>query len=140
MLRNNMAALRGSVVAYQPISRNDTFTPAGLQLLLAKALANIDAFRASYGTMAIWNIAGCIPSAAGNPRQIEAFTDMRSRLLTAAQSSGTKLIDACTVIGRPEAPWLYRAGMSDDDTHPNFVAAETVVPMAKAALRQLIDP
>jgi hypothetical protein len=30
--------------------------------------------------------------------------------------------------------------MSDDDTHPNFVATETVVPMATTALRKLIEP
>jgi hypothetical protein len=139
MLRNNMAALRGSFVSYQPLSRNDAFVASGLQLLLAKALANVDAFRASYGSAAIWNIAGCIPSARDNARQTQAFTDMRSRLLALGPSSGMPLIDAPAVIGQAEAPWLYRAGMSDDDTHPNFAAAEAVVPMAKAALRQLID-
>jgi hypothetical protein len=140
MLRNNMAALRGSFVAYQPISRNDTFNAAGLQLLLAKALANADAFRASYGSATLWNIAGCIPSAEGNPRQTHAFTDMRSRLQALTLSSGVPLIDAPAVIGQPDSPWLYRAGMSDDDTHPNFAAAETVVPRATAALRKLIGP
>jgi hypothetical protein len=99
MLRNNMAALRVSFVAYQPISRNDAFNAAGLQLLLAKALANVDAFRASYGSAALWNIAGCIPSADGNPRQMHAFTDMRSRLQALALSLEVPLIDAPTVIG-----------------------------------------
>jgi hypothetical protein len=138
MLRDNMAALRGSFVSYQPISRNDAFIAAGLQLLLAKALANVDAFRASYGSAAIWNIAGCIPSADGNAAQIHAFTDMRSRLQALARSSGVSLIDAPSVIGQADFPWLYRPGMSDDESHPNFTAVETVVPMAKAALRQLI--
>lgn len=140
MLRHNMAALRASFVSYQPISRNDTFTAAGLQLLLAKALANADAFRASYGSAVVWNIAGCIPSADGNARQSHAFTDMRCRLQALAQSSGVPLIDAPAVIGQVELPWLYRAGMSDDNTHPNFAAAEAVVPMASAALRSLIGP
>jgi hypothetical protein len=140
MLRNNMAALRGSFVSYQPLSRNDAFSEAGLHLLLAKALANVDAFRASYGTAAMWNIAGCIPSADGNAGQMHAFTDMRSRLQALARSSGMPLIDAPAVIGQAETPWLYGPGMSDDDTHPNFVASEAVVPMATAALRQLIDP
>ncbi len=138
MLRNNMAALRGSFVAYQPISRNDGFVAAALHLLLAKALANVDAFRASYGTTALWNIAGIIPSADGNAGQIHAFTDMRSRLQALARSSGMPLIDAPAVIGQPEAPWLYRSGMTDDDTHPNFAAAEAIVPMARAALQQVI--
>jgi hypothetical protein len=138
MLRHNMAALRGSFVSYQPISRNDTFSAAGLQLLLAKALANVDAFRTGYGSLALWNIAGCIPSADGNARQVHAFTDMRSRLQAHAQSSGMPLIDAPAVIGQADFPWLYRAGMSDDNTHPNFPAAEAVVPIAKAALRMLI--
>jgi hypothetical protein len=139
MLRNNMPALRGSFVSYQPISRNDTFTTAGLQLLLAKALGNVDAFRASYGTSAMWNIAGCIPSADGNTRQTDAFTDMRCRLQALARLSGMPLIDAPAVIGQTERSWLYRAGMSDDNTHPNFAAAETVVPLANAVLRQLAD-
>jgi hypothetical protein len=138
MLRNNMPALRGSFVAYQPISRNDGFIAAALHLLLAKALANVDAFRAGYGTVALWNIAGIIPTADGDARQIHAFTDMRSRLQALARSSGMPLIDAPAVIGQPEAPWLYRAGMTDDDTHPNFTAAEAIVPMARAALRQVI--
>ena len=138
MLRNNMSTLRGSFVSYQPLSRNDTFTAPGLQLLLAKALANVDVFRAHYGSAALWNIAGCIPSADGNARQVEAFTDMRSRLQAVARSTGMPLIDAPAVIGQPDQPWLYRDGMSDDNTHPNFAAAEAVVPMAKAALRQLL--
>jgi hypothetical protein len=137
-LRNNMAALRGSFVSYQTISRNDAFVAAGLQLLLAKALANADAFRACYGSAAMWNIAGCIPSADGNPSQIHAFTDMRSRLQALARSSGMPLIDAPSMIGQADFPWRYRPGMSDDESHPNFAAVETVVPMAKAALRQLI--
>lgn len=138
MLRNNMSALRGSFVSYQPISRNDTFTAAGLQLLLAKALANVDAFRANYGSAAMWNIAGCVPSADGNARQVQAFTDMRSRLQALARSSAMPLIDAPAAIGRTDMPWLYCDGMSDDNTHTNFAAAEAVVPMAKAALCQLI--
>jgi hypothetical protein len=138
MLRHNMAALRGSFVSYQPISRNDTFTKAGLQLLLAKALANMDGFRLDYGSAAIWNIAGCIPSADGNARQVDGFTDMRSRLRVHAEDSRIPLIDAPAVIGQADCPWLYRAGMSDDNIHPNFAAAEAVVPMAKAALRLLI--
>ena len=138
VLRNNMPALRGSFVSYQPISRNDTFTASGLHLLLAKALANVDAFRAGYGSAAIWNIAGCIPSADGNVRQVHAFTDMRSRLQALARSSGMPLIDAPAAIGQADMPWLYRDGMSDDDTHTNFAAAEAVVPMATAALREVI--
>lgn len=140
MLRNNMAALRGSFVAYQPMSRNDWFTTAGLQLLLAKSLANADAFRASYGSAALWNIAGCIPTADGDVRQSHAFSDMRARLQALARSSGVPLIDAPAVIGLPDLPWLYRDGMSDDGVHPNFAAAEAVVPLARAALRALIDP
>jgi hypothetical protein len=138
MLRNNMPALRGSFVAYQPISRNDGLAAATLHLLLAKALANVDAFRASHGTTALWNIAGLIPSADGDARQVHAFTDMRSRLQGLARSSGMPLIDAPAVIGQPEAPWLYRAGMTDDNTHPNFTAAEAIVTMARKALRQVI--
>jgi hypothetical protein len=139
-LRNNMAALRGSFVSYQPLSRNDAFIASGLHLLLAKALANIDAFRASYGSAALWNIAGCIPSADSDTRHVHAFNDMRDRLQTFARASGVPLIDAPAVIGQAEFPWRYRDGMSDDRDHPNFLAAETVVPMAKAALRQLIGP
>ncbi len=139
MLRNNMAALRGSFVSYQPLSRNDTFTAAGLQLLLAKALANADDFRMRYGTVPMWNIPGCTPSAHGISWQTHAFTDMRSRLQALARSSGMPLIDTPAVIGQPNLPWLYRPGMSHDDTHPNFMAAEAVVPMARAALLQMID-
>jgi hypothetical protein len=139
MLRNNMAALRGSFVAYQPISRNDAFTTAGQQLLLAKALANVDAFRTSYGSAAIWNIAGCMPAVGDIARRVHAFTDMRARLQALALSSGMPLIDGPALIGQTDCPWLYREGMSDDGDHPNFAAAEAVVPMARAALRQVIE-
>lgn len=135
MLRNNVAAIRPSVVAYQPLSRNDGSSAATMQTLLAKAIANADTFRQAYGTAAILNSAGCQPSFRGNATAIAAFQDMRTRMASIAAASGIPLIDAPSVIGRPTEPWMYIDGLSDDNTHPNYQGVELVVPQARDTLK-----
>ena len=140
MLRKNAPALLPDIVAYQPLSRNDGFNVDAMQTLLAKATTDAAAFSREYGSKIIWNIAGCEPSADGRDVAIMAFNEMRSRLQALAAADGTPLIDAPAVVGniRDGSPWNYIPGYSDDNTHPNYAAAEAIVPQAREALRQLI--
>jgi hypothetical protein len=138
LLLKNMAALHPSVIAYQPLSRNDGPGAATLQLLLARALAVAEQARDQFGATMMFNSAGCEPSWDGNVMAIAGFVDLRARLQAIARASGVPLIDGPAVLGQPNAPWNYRPGVSDDNTHPNFAGAELVVPLARAALTQAI--
>ncbi|WP_158923691.1 SGNH/GDSL hydrolase family protein [Acidisphaera sp. S103] len=137
LLTNNAASLRPSVVTAQPISRNDGFTTASIEMLIARKLALLDAL-SSYGTELIWNIPAC-SSLNGNAQQIEIFKAMRHNLLAAGCTAGTPVIDAPAIIGHlaADAPWDYAPGYSDDNLHPNTAGVEAVVAAATAALRQL---
>lgn len=140
LLRNNMAALMPSAVAYQPLSRNDGATTAILNRLFAQALADAATSQAQYGTKFILNMAGCEPSFDGNATAQAAFLDSRSRHLALA-AQGVPVIDGVSVLGNVAgaAPWDYvSSSYSDDNTHPNYTGAELVVPLAKAALRRVI--
>jgi hypothetical protein len=138
LLRTNMAALHPSVIAYQPLSRNDGAGAATLQLLLARVLSVAEDARAILGTGLIFNSAGCEPSWSGNPQAIAGFVDLRSRLQAIAKFSGVPLIDGPSVLGQPDEPWNYLPGLSDDNTHANFAGAELVVPLARQALSQIL--
>jgi hypothetical protein len=141
MLSLNAAALRPSLIAYQPISRNDTYTIAGLEQLLAQSLGLKETYGVAYGSRAIWNIAGLEPTSDGNAPQIAAFTDMRARLLALGANSSTPVIDAASVIGNVAggAPWDYLPGFTDADAlHPNMAGSQAIMPQAVAALHQLI--
>jgi hypothetical protein len=138
LLRNNVAAIRPSIAAFSPNSRNDAanLTAAATQVLMAKAMANADTFKAAYGTVPILNSAGCQPSIDGNSTLIAGFNDVQARMV----ACGLPLINGPAVIGNNAgaAPWDYLAGYSDDNTHPNSAGAEAIVPQATAVLRQLI--
>jgi hypothetical protein len=138
MLSNNMAALRPSIAAHQPLSRNDGWT--NMHMLLAASLAFADQMSVAYGTKTIWNMAGCECSAAKKSTSMAAFTDMRGRLLELAMNSGAAVIDTPSVIGNVAngAPWDYLPGYSNDASHINYAGAEALVPQARAILRKLI--
>jgi len=139
LLANNVAALRPGILLHQPISRNDTFTAAGVQTLLAKSLALASQYRQQFGASTIWNIPGCAPSADGDATQIAAFNDMRLRLQSVAGASGIPLIDGPSVIGQSAAPWDYVAGASDDNLHPNYTGVEMMVrPLVQPPFRSVI--
>jgi hypothetical protein len=139
LLQNNIAALNPSIVAYQPLSRNDGPGSARLHLLLARSLLMAERIKELCGATAIYNSAGCEPSWNGNDDAAIGFVDLRSRLRELSEISGAPLIDGPAVLGDPVAPWNYLPGLSDDNTHPNYAGAEKVVPLAHAALSKLIN-
>jgi hypothetical protein len=140
LLLKNAAALRPSVVAYQPLSRNDGHGVEKLHLLLARSLMLADQMQILYGAKAIYNSAGCEPSWDGDAKAIEGFVDLRARLADIAEASGVPVIDGPSVLGPADAPWNYLPGLSNDNVHLNFAGAERVVPLARHALSQVIGP
>jgi hypothetical protein len=139
LLRDNIAALNPSIVAFQPLSRNDGPGSAKLHLLLARSLLMAEQIKGLCGATALYNSAGCEPSWNGNDNATAAFADLRLRLHALSNVSGAPLIDGPAVLGDPVAPWNYLPGLSDDNTHPNFAGVEKVVPLAHAALSKLIN-
>lgn len=142
LLSLNAAAIQPSIVIPQVISRNGMGGAAHMQQLLAMANLNAQACSALYGSKVIWSIPGCEPAWDGNKAFSRGFWDMRHRLLDASAISGVPVIDAPAVIGDVAggAPWNYipSPAVSDDNTHPNAVGQEMVVPLAKAALKTVI--
>jgi hypothetical protein len=140
LLDLNAAAFKPSLVSYQPLSRNDTFTTPGLDLLLAKALALGERFSTSMGTRLIYQGAMPEPSADGNGTQTGAFTAMRALLAALAVQSDVPVFDGSAVLGNATSPWLYgNAAWSDDNTHPNSIGAELVVPLVKPILQRALQ-
>jgi hypothetical protein len=141
-MRRNFSAILPSVMAYQPISRNDPGELAAgrLQALLAAALLHASGAGADAGCRMLLNIPGLIPAASANPIQSAGFADMRDRLLALSRDCGIPVIDAAAAFGDIDGqqPWRYLPGYSNDDSHPNTAAAEALVPQAVAALRSLI--
>jgi hypothetical protein len=142
LLSLNAAAIQPSIVIPQVISRNGMGGAADMQQLLAMAILNAQVCSVPYGSKVIWNIPGCEPSWDNNHAFSHGFWDMRNRLLDASALSGVPVIDAPAVIGdiAGNAPWNYitSPAVSDDNTHPNAVGQEMVVPLAKAALKTVI--
>jgi hypothetical protein len=142
LLGPNLAAIQPSIVVPQVISRNSMGGTAQMQQLLAMAMLNAQAASALYGSKLIWNIPGCQPTWNASQHLTEGFVDVRNRLLEASKPGGIPIIDAPSVIGDVTggAPWNYIASpiVCDDNAHPNAVAQEMVVPLAKDALKIVI--
>ncbi len=136
----NAAAIRPSLVAYQPLSRNDGRSVAILDSLLSKAITLSGELSHRYGAKACFNISGCIPSFDGDSAAIAAFNASRNAQSLLAVSSGAPLIDGPLAVGDVSggAPWRYVAGVSDDNTHINYAGAEAITPLARAALRSIL--
>lgn len=139
LLDLNAAALKPSLVSYQPISRNDAYTVAGLEVLIAKALSLGERFSSNLGTRLIYQGATPTPSADGNGTQTGAYTTIRALLAALQTSSGVPVYDEAAVLGNVASPWLFAsASYSDDNTHVNSVGAELVVPLVKPILQRAI--
>ena len=110
-LLDNIAAIEPSIVAYQPLSRNDGSTPAAMQGLLSRSRGVADLARTRFGAGAIWFSPGCEPSFDGSAANAltaqAALSDMRTRLARSSAEEHIPLIDGPGIIGRAEMPWLY---------------------------------
>ena len=111
MLHNNIDAIAPSVVALQPLSRNDGSTPAAVQGLFTKSMEAADVARARFGSAAMWFSPGCEPSydgtTAGDLTEQAAMTDLRARMANSFARDHIPLIDGPGIIGRPGMEWLY---------------------------------
>jgi hypothetical protein len=137
-LLNNAPALRPSVVAYQPLSRNDGASVAVGQNLIAQAAMIHDTMSATYGSKMLWNCPGGEPSYDGTQSSIDAFNTLREMVLNLGAIGCVPVIDAPGIIGVPGSTWDYQAGYSTDNTHPNNAGAKAITAAAKAALQSLI--
>jgi hypothetical protein len=138
----NLEAVRPSILAQQPHSRNDGLTAEKQQLDLAAAALLADSAYVKYGTRLIYNMAGVEPSRDGDPIAEAGFVDIRNRVLEIGRISDVPVIDAAGAIGDVASgkPWRYLPGFSDDDTHPNYAGVEALVPQARAALLKAMAP
>ena len=140
-LLSNIAAIKPGFLVLQPLSRNDGMTDAALRALFNKLAETADMARSRFGTGTLYQGAYPIPSVdprnAGTVAQVDAWQRVRANLAILSES-GTMVYDSASVISDPATPWLYRAGCSDDNTHPNDGGTELVTPLVRKLLEQLI--
>lgn len=134
LLDRHLDLLEPSVLALQPLSRNDGSSVDALRGLLAQGLGRFEAARRRFGTMPVWFSPGCIPSWSVDPQATSMFQSLRQHLAADVIPD----VDGPAIIGEDEAPWLYRDGMSDDGVHPNDRGAEALVSRARAILSELL--
>jgi hypothetical protein len=140
-LTRNIDAIRPSFLVLQPLSRNDGMAGPNLAALFAKLAAAGVMAEAKFGTRTIYQGAYPIPSVdprnGGTTSQVEAWEKVRADLRRPPTDVATAY-DGASVIGDAAAPWLYRAGCSDDNTHPNDKGVELVTPLVRHMLQTLI--
>ena len=141
VLRNNAEAIKPSIFVPQLISRNDGSTSVAMREVIRKHLISLDSLQRNGATRCqlIWNSCGCEPSYDRNSDATSCFVAIRNAMNAAAAAGGPPVIDAPSVVGNvPSAPWDYLLGMSDDNSHPNYMGAAAITPLALAALKQVL--
>jgi hypothetical protein len=141
-LLRNLEALRPSLLVLQPLSRNDGMVPARLDALLARLLMTCDRAEAEYGARTIFQGAYPIPSVdpanGGSADEVALWHQVRATL-AAMRNAGMPVDDGAALIGDAAFPWRYAAGFSDDGTHPNDAATETLTPEVRRLLEALLE-
>jgi hypothetical protein len=136
-LVSNIDAIKPNFLVLQPLSRNDGMAAPNLAALFAKLSATGDLAESRCGTRTIYQGAYPIPSVdprhGGTPDQIAAWQKVRADLANLR----APVYDGASIIGDPGAPWLYKQGCSDDNTHPNDYGVELVSPLVRQLLRDI---
>ena len=101
-------------------------------MLLADQLA------AQFGTKLLINGGGQEPSWDDNPEALLGYTVLRDFTNSLPRLYGISVFDCATALGRPEAPWRFIDGVTDDGTHANSVGEELLVTIVKPALQKSI--
>ncbi len=142
--RWNLRAIRPGIFITQALSRTEGGSLQAADTFLGKNETLAAYAFATFGTRHIISQMGGEPSYTGDSAAIAAFNNVLARVRALSTVPETPFIDCLAAIAQPASPWLYLPGMSNDNTHPNAVAAEACVGtgsdgLAKAALKKMLN-